>query len=74
MGGNDRIYEVWIVTSPANKSVRSGFGMLDEEDIRTILDKYGLETILQDAGLKEWEVLEVLHDRGFIDLEVYLDE
>ncbi len=47
---------------------------MDAEDIKDILDKYGLETILQDAGLKEWEVLEVLHDRGFIDLEAYLDE
>lgn len=47
---------------------------MNEDDIKDILDKFGLETILNDAGLKEWEVLDVLHDRGFIDLETYLDE
>jgi hypothetical protein len=47
---------------------------MDVEKIKQILWDYGLETILRDAGMKEWEVLEVLHDRGFIDLEAYLDE
>jgi len=66
-----KVIEISLLDYPAHRPIAGGYESLDEDKIKEILDLYGLETILKDAGMKEWEVLEVLHDRGFIDLEVY---
>lgn len=46
---------------------------MKKEDITDLLDKYGIEWILNDCELSQEQALEILDELGFIDLWKYLD-
>lgn len=45
---------------------------MTKEDIIDLLDKYGIEWILDDCELSQTQALEILDELGFIDLDKYL--
>ena len=45
---------------------------MTKEDITDLLDKYGIEWILDDCELSQTQALEILDELGFIDLGKYL--
>lgn len=45
-----------------------------EQLVRKIMRNYGFNQILRDHDLSKPEVIQVLHDHGYIDLERYEDE
>lgn len=47
---------------------------MTKEQVEKILDRVGLEMILGDAYLDLPEVLDILQDLGYIDLERYEEE
>lgn len=44
-----------------------------EQLVRKLMKEYGFDQILRDHGLSKSEVLQVLHDHGYLDLERYED-
>jgi hypothetical protein len=52
--------------------VRRG-GIMTQDDITDLLDKYGIERILEDNQWKTYEILEILEELGYIHLDMYLD-
>jgi len=44
------------------------------EEILDMIEAYGFERILEDAGMKQADVLSILDELGFVDLEIYEDE
>lgn len=36
-----------------------------------LADDYGLETILEQNDLEEWQIIELLYQRGLLDLDDY---
>ena len=45
-----------------------------EQLVRKLMKEYGFNQILRDHGLSTAEVLQVLYDHGYIDLERYENE
>ena len=45
-----------------------------EQLVAKIMKEYGFDQILRDHGLSKSEVIQVLHDHGYIELERYEDE
>ena len=45
-----------------------------EQLVAKIMRNYGFNQILRDHGLSKSEVIQVLHDHGYIELERYGDE
>ena len=45
-----------------------------EQLVAKIMRNYGFDQILRDHDLSKSEVIQVLHDRGYIDLEWYEDD
>jgi len=48
--------------------------MKPEERLQDILDRYGLDRILEDNQLKLTEALDILEELGFLCLEMYEEE
>ena len=48
-------------------------GIVTQDDITELLDKYGIERILEDNQWKTYEILEILEELGYIHLDMYLD-
>lgn len=46
---------------------------MTKSEIEDLLDKYGLERILEDSGLVIADVIDILEETGFIDLEQYIE-
>ena len=46
---------------------------MTQDDITDLLDKYGIERILEDNQWKTYEILEILEELGYIHLDMYLD-
>jgi hypothetical protein len=44
-----------------------------KEEVEYILEAYGLDRILEDNQMKLVDILEILNDLGYIDLEQYED-
>jgi len=44
------------------------------EEIENILERYGLERILEDNRVSLVEIVDLLVDLGYLDLEMYEDE
>ena len=44
-----------------------------EQLVRKIMKEYGFNQILRDHDLTVSEVIQVLHDHGYLDLERYED-
>jgi hypothetical protein len=36
-----------------------------------LADDYGLETILEQNDIEEWQIIELLYQRGLLDLDDY---
>ena len=47
---------------------------MTKSEINEILDAYGLERILEDNGHVIADVVDILEELGFIDLEQYRDD
>lgn len=47
---------------------------MEIEDIEDIIDKYGVERVLEDHRLSWAVVLQILDECRYIDLEDYTDE
>lgn len=47
---------------------------MDKETIKDILDKYGLERILEDNQTTLVVLLDLLIDLGYLDMEMYLED
>ena len=47
---------------------------MTKSEINEILDAYGLEMILEDSGLVIADVVDILEELGFIDLEQYRND
>lgn len=45
-----------------------------EQLVRKIMKEYGFDQILRDHDLSKSEVIQVLYDHGYIDLERYEDD
>jgi hypothetical protein len=45
-----------------------------EQLVAKIMKEYGFDQILRDHDLSKSEVIQVLHDHGYIELERYEDE
>ena len=45
-----------------------------EQLVAKIMRNYGFDQILRDHGLSKSEVLQVLHDHGYLDLDRYEEE
>jgi hypothetical protein len=48
-------------------------GIVTQDDITDLLDKYGIERILEDNQWKLCEILEILEELGYIHLGMYID-
>lgn len=46
---------------------------MTQDDITDLLDKYGIERILEDNQWKLCEILEILEELGYIHLDMYTD-
>ena len=44
-----------------------------EQLVRKLMKEYGFDQILRDHDLSKSEVIQVLHDHGYLDLERYED-
>ena len=44
-----------------------------EQLVRKLMNEYGFDQILRDHDLSKSEVIQVLHDHGYLDLERYED-
>jgi hypothetical protein len=47
---------------------------MEREEIKKLLDAYGFQHIIKENGLTTLDVLELLSDLGYINLEGYCDE
>jgi len=47
---------------------------MDNDVFIQLAEDYGLETILEQNDLEEWQVLKILFDSGLLDLEDYTYE
>ena len=47
---------------------------MTKREIEDLLDKYGLDMILEDSGLVMTDVIDILEELGFIDLEQYQND
>jgi hypothetical protein len=47
---------------------------MDRKEIKTLLDKYGIKHILKESELTLLDMLEILSDLGYINLEKYEEE
>lgn len=47
---------------------------MDKEQIDDIIDKYGIDRILQDNGFNTTDVFEILDDLGYINLSMYIND
>ena len=45
-----------------------------EQLVKKLMKEYGFNQILRDHDLTLSEVIQVLHDHGYLDLEMYEDE
>ena len=45
-----------------------------EQLVAKIMKEYGFDQILRDHDLSKSEVIQVLHDHGYLDLDRYEDE
>ena len=45
-----------------------------EQLVRKLMKEYGFDQILRDHDLSKSEVIQVLHDHGYLNLERYEDE
>ena len=45
-----------------------------EQLVAKIVRNYGFDQILRDHGLSKSEVIQVLHDHGYLDLDRYEDD
>ena len=45
-----------------------------EQLVKKLMKEYGFNQILRDHDLSKSEVIQVLHDHGYIELERYVDE
>ena len=45
-----------------------------EQLVARIMKEYGFDQILRDHDLSKSEIIQVLHDHGYLDLERYEDE
>ena len=45
-----------------------------EQLVKKLMKEYGFDQILRDHDLSKSEVIQVLHDHGYIELERYEDE
>jgi hypothetical protein len=52
--------------------VRRG-SIMTQDDITDLLDKYGIERVLEDNQWKLCEILEILEELGYIHLDMYID-
>lgn len=46
---------------------------MTQDDITDLLDKYGIERVLEDNQWKLCEILEILEELGYIHLDMYID-
>jgi len=44
------------------------------EEVLDMIESYGFERILEDSGMKQADVLLLLDELGFVELEMYDDE
>lgn len=47
---------------------------MKKEEVEYILEAYGLDRILEDNQMELVEILEILNDLGYLDLEQYENE
>jgi len=47
---------------------------MKKEEVEYILEAYGLDRILEDNQMELVDILEILNDLGYIDLEQYNHE
>jgi hypothetical protein len=47
---------------------------MKSHEVYEILEKYGLERILEDNNMTLVEILDLLCDLGFLELDMYLEE
>jgi len=47
---------------------------MTKSEIEDLLDRYGLYRILEDSGLVMADVIDILEELGFIDLEQYQND
>jgi len=47
--------------------------MTDEDEIMELIERYGFEWIIGEFDMKLWQVLDLLNQLGYIDLERYTD-
>ena len=47
---------------------------MTKEEVEYILEAYGLDRILEDNQMELVDILDILNDLGYLDLEQYYDD